>query len=107
MDVDFDNEIVIVVTTESNFEKAELLANTLLEKRYAACVNFNEIKSSFIWKDKIENTNEVKLIIKTSNKKLIQLLKEINQSHSYEIPELIFWKVSCSNDYFQWVKEVT
>ena len=106
-DLEMENEFIIVLTTEADLEKAQDLSKTLLEKRYAACVSFWEIKSNFFWKGKLEQSKEVQLLIKTTKKTLQILLETIQKKHSYQIPELIYWKASASNSYGTWLDQVT
>tara|TARA_Y100001968_G_scaffold243011_1_gene226754 strand:+ start:1725 stop:2081 length:357 start_codon:yes stop_codon:yes gene_type:complete len=99
-------EIIIVLTTEADSEKASRLANILLSNRVAACISFNQIKSRFWWEGKLEQSNEVQLIIKTNKVNLKIILNKIRQNHSYQNPELIFWIASTSNSYGKWINEV-
>lgn len=102
-----ENEYIIVLTTEADLAKAQNLSKVLLETRYAACVSFWEIQSNFFWKGKMEHSNEVQMLIKTTKKTLKILLETIQNKHSYQTPELIYWKVSTSNSYGSWLDQVT
>ena len=58
------DSLAIVVTTESNLENAKALSSRILEKKYAGCISLKEIQSAFWWGEKIEESNEIQLIIK-------------------------------------------
>ncbi len=97
--------LIIVITTESNLLNAEKLADKILHGKYAACVQFNNVKSSFWWNGAIENAEEIQLLIKTKNNKLEDLISTIKDFHSYENPEIVFWEASASELYLNWLKE--
>ena len=101
-----ENQLVLVITTESNIKTAKSLAKNLLEKKYAACINFTEIKSSFWWHGKLEESDEIQLLIKTREDNLRELTLLIKSLHTYENPEIISWKVSASQQYANWTHEV-
>ena len=107
MNQELSNELVILITTEANNKLAESLAKELLERGLAACVSFFEVRSHFYWKGNLEKSNEVQLFIKTPKEMLQNLLTAINELHSYQNPELLYWNVSSSDAYCNWVKEVT
>ena len=95
-------DIFIISTTESDQEKAKYLADKILSNKLVACVNFIDIKSSYWWDGNIENSNEVKLLIKTTKMKLEETLVMLRSFHSYKTPEIIFWSVSVNNSYVVW-----
>ncbi len=101
-----ESDLLIVLTTEKNFVNAKKLASKILIKRYAACISFREIESMYYWGDDLQESKEVQLYIKTSKEKFSNLYMEINKSHSYEIPELIYWEISSSDSYKDWMKKI-
>ena len=99
-------EVVCILTTEANLQKAKYLANRLLYQHYAACVNFREIESHFWWEGKLHESKEIQLLIKTNKDKLKAIQNEIKAIHSYQNPEIIFWIASASQAYVEWIDEV-
>jgi len=99
-------ELVVVLTNEANSTIADKLAKELLNKRLVACINLREIKSYFSWEDKMEEVNEVELLIKTTRKNLAKVIDVIQCSHTYQTPEILYWDVSTSEKYRDWVKDV-
>lgn len=105
-----ENQYVIVFVTVPNTETGEMLANTLLEQKLVACVNFvSPITSFFSWQSAIERDEEILLILK-SRADLFerQLIPAVKSVHPYEVPEIIalpVWKGSA--DYLKWIDEVT
>ena len=100
-------ELFVVITTEADENIAKNLAKEILGRRFAACVSLTEINSYFWWEEKTEQNNEVQLLIKTTKNKLDNLLELINKLHSYQTPELLYWKVTANNPYIEWAEKVT
>ena len=78
----------IVLTTVGLMEKAEEIAETLMERRLAACVNIiGPIRSIYRWKGVIEREQEYLLLIKTTAERAEELAAAVAQLHEYELPE--------------------
>jgi periplasmic divalent cation tolerance protein len=81
---------IIVLTTCENSQDAQTIAETLVEKRLAACVNILPgLKSIYRWQGKVENAAELLLLIKTRRGLFEQLSAELARIHPYEVPEVI------------------
>ena len=81
---------IIVLTTCENSQDAQTIAETLVEKRLAACVNILPgLKSIYRWQGKVENAVELLLLIKTRRGLFEQLSAELVRIHPYEVPEVI------------------
>ncbi len=94
---------VVLVTTD-NKEEAEKIANTVLSKKLAACVNYFEIMSQYWWDNKIQKHPETMLLIKTVKDKFQELIKEIKANHSYRVPEVIALPIVKGNPkYLVWL----
>ncbi len=104
---ELSSNLMIVITTEVNDDKAKSLAKELLHRKLAACINLSKVESYFWWDQKLENNSEFQLLIKTTENKLKELLSLIRRMHTYDVPELIFWKADSSESYRLWVEEVT
>lgn len=97
----------IVLSTCSKEEK-ERLAKTLLENKLCACISMIDIKSMYWWKNKIEDSEETLLIIKTKDELVDKLIQELKEIHSYETPEIVVLPVERANEkYLKWIEEVT
>ena len=88
--------LLLVITTEKDYNQASNLSRELLRKKFAACISLRELKSLYWWEGKIEENLEVELIIKTSKYHLSNLLLEIKKMHSYDTPEILFWPINSS-----------
>lgn len=81
---------IIVLTTCENSQDAQTIAETLVEKRLAACVNILPgLKSVYRWQGKVEKAGELLLLIKTRRGLFEQLSAELARIHPYEVPEVI------------------
>ena len=100
------DKIVVFVTAGSEPE-AHKVADLLLSKRKAACVNIvPKVESSYWWHGKLEAADECLLIIKTKASLLPQIVELVKSAHSYEVPEIIAIPVIGGNeDYLKWMDD--
>jgi len=96
----------IVIMTASNKEEAVKIIRTLLEERLIACANImGPVSSFFWWKGKIEEEEEVLVIMKSHETLFKKLLKRVTELHSYDIPEILALPiVEGSQSYLDWMK---
>lgn len=99
--------VLLVFCTFPNSEEARNISHTLVKKKLAACCNIiPTVTSIFQWQGKIEESQEVLLLIKTTQKRYDQLEKEIKMHHSYSVPEIIASRiVAGSRAYIDWILE--
>lgn len=100
---------IVVLVTTPNREVAERIARKLVETRLAACINIiDSIKSMYWWKGRIEEDNEVLMIIKTRLDVFNDLVEEVKKNHVYEVPEVIALPVIIGyRDYINWLEKET
>lgn len=96
--------IQVVVTVDTK-EKAERLANLLVEQKLAACVQVSgPVASIYHWEGKIERATEWMCFIKSRRELYKELENTIRSHHSYEIPEILAFPVLMGYEaYFQWM----
>lgn len=101
------DEVVIVYCTCPDKKVADSLAQLLLEARLAACINLiDSISAIYRWQGKIERSEEVLMMIKTTSKRYAALQVKLKKHHPYEIPEIIAVPVTHGlPDYLDWVRE--
>jgi periplasmic divalent cation tolerance protein len=81
---------VVCFSTCASQEDAESLAQALVERRLAACVNIvPAVTSIYRWKGEVQRDQEVLLLIKTAREKLPEIRRAFKELHRYEVPELI------------------
>ena len=97
---------VLIVSTYPNLKSVTKIANELVKKRIAACVNYTKISSVYSWKGKIENTEEFLAFFKTTQKNRIILKKAIQKTHPYDVPEIAELDIQSINQpYLKWLIE--
>jgi len=99
------NDKLVVLVTAANAEEGTKLANLIVGQRLAACVNvLPGIRSFFWWQGKIDEQEEVLLIIKTTRPLLQELIATVQAHHSYQVPEIIALPiVAGAEDYLRWL----
>ena len=98
----------IVLVTCGTIVEARRIANEVVRKRLAACVNIvlGPIQSIYRWKGKVQSEREVLIVIKTTVKRLVELEKKVKQLHSYDVPEFVVVPISAgSPEYLAWLEE--
>ena len=99
----FNKLIYFVITTESDLKNAYKIANLLLVEELIPCVTFENVESRFWWGGEINQSREVKLIIKCKEENIKKVCNKISECHSYEVPEIIYFPVSANKVYYNWV----
>jgi periplasmic divalent cation tolerance protein len=99
----------IVLTTASSVEEARKIAQALVDRRLAACVNIvPQIESIYRWQGKVETASEWLLLIKTQADAFEGVRATIEALHSYEIPECIMLALDAgSQEYLDWIEQNT
>ena len=98
-------DFAIILTTASAVEEGQSIANTLVEKQLAACVNIiPNISSVYRWEGQIQSESEVLLLIKTTKDLEAEVYREVQNVHSYDTPELITLPITNgSKKYLDWM----
>lgn len=98
-------DAIAVFMTAANREEAVQLAEMLVEKRLAACVQIlPEVESVYRWHGRIERQREVLLIAKTTAAKFEELETEVRARHSYETPEIVAVPFTAASEpYLAWL----
>lgn len=98
-----DPEIVVVLCTAPSGD-AERIAERVVEKRLAACVNLFGVGSVFWWEGTLAREREELLVIKTRRDLLPDLTAALKGAHPYETPEIIALPIIGGDaDYLAWV----
>jgi periplasmic divalent cation tolerance protein len=99
----------IVLTTVGSDRKARELAEALVDRRLAACVNvIGPIQSIYRWQGAIEQAEERQLVIKTTAGRVAALEARLGELHPYEVPELLVMAVTGGGArYLSWLAEST
>ena len=81
---------LIVLCTVPDRNTAEEIAHILIADKLAACVNIIPgVTSVYRWENRIEQAEELILVIKTGSRTFPALQEKIADLHPYELPEII------------------
>ncbi|MEL9990446.1 MAG: divalent-cation tolerance protein CutA [Thermoproteus sp.] len=98
--------VVVYVTAPPS--EGEKIAQFLVERKLAACVNIAQVDSIYRWEGRVERDREALLIIKTRAERLPELIRELKSVHPYKVPEIIALPIVDGNpDYLRWLEEAT
>jgi len=100
---------VVVFITTGSVDEAQRIARILVKERVAACVNMvSPVQSVYRWQGRVQEDQEVLLIVKTAAEMLEKLATRVKQLHSCEVPEIIALPiVAGAEDYLHWMDEQT
>jgi periplasmic divalent cation tolerance protein len=91
--------------TAPTIEEARQVARQLVEKKYVACANIIPfMESIYIWENRLESTQEVKVFLKTRLENFDLVKSFIEGNTSYSVPEITQIQVDQANPaYVHWV----
>jgi periplasmic divalent cation tolerance protein len=97
----------IVLSTAGSQEEARKIAQALVERQLAACVNVVPgVESVYRWQGKVEVAREWLLVMKTSASAFPALREALRELHSYETPECLLLAVEDGDAaYLEWIGE--
>lgn len=95
----------VLFVTAPSLEEARTLARSLLEDRLVACVNLVPgVESMYWWEGRLEESQEVLLVLKTRTDRVPDLIDRVRERHPYSVPEVVSWPLGPGNpDYLRWV----
>jgi len=98
---------LLAMSTAKSRKEGKKIAQRLVELKLAACVNvIPQVNSFYFWAGKLCQDNEVIIIIKTENGQKNKIIKEIKRINTYEVPEIIFFKIDEGEErYLNWIKK--
>ncbi len=81
---------LLVLTNVPERAAAERLADLLVEKKLAACVNIlAPCRSVYRWQGAVQRDEEHPMLIKTTSERYAALEQALRAGHPYELPEII------------------
>ncbi len=101
-------DLIIILTTMPDDERADTLARTLVDEGLAACVNVHgSMTSTYRWKGAVERETERQVVIKSTRARLEALEARVRALHPYELPEFVVLSAEASEAYAAWVNDTT
>jgi len=97
-----------MISTAGSEKEARKVARILVEERLAACANvIPGVRSFFYWKGRLCREKEALILVKTVNNQAKRIIDKIKEIHSYEVPEIIFFRVDKGEkNYLKWVEKM-
>jgi periplasmic divalent cation tolerance protein len=98
-------DVLLVLTNLPNREAAMTLAQAVIERRAAACVNvLADCTSVYRWQGKVETATEIPVLFKTTEAAYPLLERTVRELHPYELPEIVAVPLSRGlPGYLDWV----
>jgi periplasmic divalent cation tolerance protein len=100
-------EYLQVVTTVGSEQEAAAIADDLVARRLAACVQvLGPIASTYRWQGAVERAREWQCLAKTEAARYAEVEAAIRALHSYDEPEILATPiVAGSAGYLAWIGE--
>lgn len=97
----------MVFVTVPTREVAKAIAGGLLEKKLAACINvIPGVTSYYEWEGKLEEDNELLLMIKSTKDSFDDLSEYVKANHPYDCVEVISADIDRGNQpYLDWIEK--
>lgn len=101
------SKFIMVMSTAGSEEQAVTIANALVYKQLAACVNIvPSMRSIYRFHGKVWDDEEYLLIIKSTRNHFTEIDKTISELHEYEIPEILMFPIEQGKeDFLNWIGE--
>lgn len=97
---------IAVFTSIDTPERARAIANALVEQRLAACVQISKIESVYIWQGAVQNENEYRILVKTTDARYSEVETAIRDLHAYDLPAIYAFDMAQVYEPFaEWVTE--
>jgi periplasmic divalent cation tolerance protein len=99
--------LLVCLVTAASVEEGHRIARALVEEKLAACVNVVAgVRSVYRWQGKVEEAEEVLLVVKTTRGRFAALRERVVSLHSYQVPEVVALPVDAALPAYQaWVQE--
>ena len=103
-----NSNYIVVQTTTDSINVARKLVNILLADRLIACGQISEIESYYSWKNKVHNTKEYRVIMKTKKGLYSDIENSIKCNHDYDVPSISAYDLNeIFEPYGNWIDENT
>ena len=79
---------IAVLTTTDSLAEARAIAEALVERSLAACVQISTIESIYRWQSAVQKSEEYRLLIKTTEERYSDVEATILELHSYDLPAI-------------------
>jgi periplasmic divalent cation tolerance protein len=107
--IGMDHSFIEIHWTSGSMDEARKVCRFLVQERLVACAQIVPwIESVFMWDNKLDVSQETKVLLKTRADKYDRIRDVIMQNCTYQIPEITFFNIAGGNqEYLDWIKEST
>lgn len=74
----------VLLLTCTDTKEADKIVNSLLKKKLIVCAKKTPVSSSFLWKNKIDASNEILLVMDSVIENFEKINSEVKKLHSYK-----------------------
>ena len=97
--------IAIMTTTDSR-DEARSIAAALVERKLAACAQISSIQSYYTWAGEVQDDDEFRVLIKTTEDRYADVEAAILELHSYDLPAIVAFDITHAyGPYADWVTD--
>jgi periplasmic divalent cation tolerance protein len=98
----------VILCTVGSRDEAEQLAELLVTRKLAACVQVAAVSTTYSWDGALHKDSEQLLLIKTATRRYDEVETAIRENHSYEVPEIVQMPIDRGLPaYLEWISENT
>ena len=101
------SDAIVVFMTAPAGDEARRIANELVQRQLAACVQIlPEIESVYRWNGEVQRDKEILILAKTTASQFDALERAVREIHSYDTPEIVAVPMAhVSEPYRAWLAE--
>jgi periplasmic divalent cation tolerance protein len=97
---------IAIMTTTDSLDEARSIAAALVERKLAACAQISPIQSYYSWQGAVQNDEEFRVLIKTTEQRYADVEAAILELHSYDVPAVVAFDLTRSfGPYADWVAD--
>jgi len=97
---------IAIMTTTDSLDEARSIAAALVERKLAACVQISSIQSYYAWQGSVQNDDEFRVLVKTTDARYADVEAAILELHSYDLPAVVAFDFTNSyGPYAEWVAD--
>jgi periplasmic divalent cation tolerance protein len=96
--------MLAVLTTVDDEKAARAIAEALVERRLAACVQVSQIESHYRWEGAVQRDREFRILCKTTADRYDAVESAIVDLHPYDLPAVFAFETAAAYPPFEaWV----
>lgn len=102
------SDFVEIQITCGSDEEARSIADALVDRRLAGCVQQLPIRSTYRWEGTVERDDEILLLVKTASDRVAEVDALVHGLHSYDVPAFTVVAIAGGSDeYLAWLRSET